>query len=134
LTESSLDVDGTVIPPRTIAVKKQWNHGELDNVRDSRIRNVEISEPMLYLFMDLIQKHLHVEPDDLVLVSRSGTALWPANILQNRLKPLGRELGMPRLSWHMFSKAHKTLLSELRMELTYHPKLNRQEAKPASAL
>ena len=89
---------------------------------------------MLYLFMDLIQKHLHVEPDDLVLVSRSGTALWPANILQNRLKPLGRELGMPRLSWHMFSKAHKTLLSELRMELTYHPKLNRQEAKPASAL
>jgi site-specific recombinase XerC len=133
LTESPLNIDGNIIRPRTIAVKKQWNHGELDNVRGSRMRNVEISEPLLSLFRDHNQRQVYVEPNDFVLVSRTGTALCPGNILKDRLKPLGRELGMPWLSWHMFSKAHKALLSELKMELIYHPKLSRQDAKAAHA-
>jgi integrase len=113
LTASPVLVDEIRIPPRSIAVKKQWNRVGLDDVRGSRSRDVAIPQPLLSLLRELKQGQPNAGPNNFVLVTRTGTAVWPGTILQNRLKPLGRELGMQRLSWHMFTKAHRTMLSEL---------------------
>ncbi len=118
LTASPVHVDGTLVPPRSIAVKKQWNRVDLDNVRENRSRDVAVSQLLLSLLTELKQKQAYAGPNNFVLVTRAGTAFWPSTILQNRLKPLGRELGMPWISWHLFTKAHKTIMSESGMDLT----------------
>lgn len=118
LTASPVHVDGNLVPPRSIAVKKQWNRVDLDNVRENRSRDVAVSQLLLSLLTELKQKQAYAGPNNFVLVTRAGTAFWPSTILQNRLKPLGRELGMPWLSWHLFTKAHKTIMSESGMDLT----------------
>ena len=119
LAPPTLLVDGNLIPSRSIAVRKQWNRVGLDSVRQSRIRDVSISEPLLSLLCKLKQKQSDASPNSFVLISRTGTAFWPATVLQNRLKPLAREIGLPWIAWHTFSKARKTNLSELKMDQLY---------------
>ena len=122
LTESPRYGEEGFIPSRSIAVKKQWNAGELGDVRSSRVRSVGISGLLLSLLIELSQRDLYTKPDDFVFTSRSGNALWPAN-LHERLKPLCSEVEIPWLSWHLFAKAHKTVASELAAQLTYDKKL-----------
>ena len=117
LTESPRRLDEEIIPPHNIAIRKQWNAGKLDDVRSSRIRNVAISKPLHSLLKSLSQNPLHRTPDDFVFTSRTGTAIWPAN-LHDRLKRLGTDLGMPWVSWHQFTKMHKTMSSTLEGKLS----------------
>ena len=117
LSEIPLGVDGEFIPPRSIVVKKQWNAGELGDVRNSRIRIVGVSGLLLSLLTKMSYEMRYTKPDDFVFTSRSGNALWPAN-LHERLKPVCAELEIPWLSWHLFTKAHKTLAAELALQLT----------------
>ena len=115
LSTSPIHREGTIILPKSIAVKKQWAARELWDVRSNRVRSVGVSEPLLSLLENLRQRPLYTEADDFVFVSRTGKALWPAN-LQYRLKPLRRELGMPLLSWNMFSKAHQSVSAQLKQD------------------
>lgn len=112
LGEVPRDLEGSIIPPGCIAVKKQLDAGHLVDVRANRLRNVEMSEILLTVFRRLHQNQLRVQPDDFVFVSRPGSPLWPAN-LQLRLKSLGRDLDMPLLSWHLFTKMRETIMAEL---------------------
>jgi integrase len=55
-------------------------------------------------------------PDDFVLVSRAGTPIDEHNVAARKLKPIGRALGMPWLSWHVFRRTHTTLANQLGMQ------------------
>jgi integrase len=116
LTDLPRGIEGEFIFPRSIMVKKQWNAGELGDVRSARSRTVGISGLLLSLLSQLSQGDQHTKPDDLVFTSRSGGVIWPAS-LHERLKPLCGELEIPGLSWHQLTKAHKTLASELAAQL-----------------
>ncbi len=48
--------------------------------------------------------------DSLVFHSRKGTPLSDTNLLHRHLKPAGRKLGLPWLSWHTLRRTHATLL------------------------
>ena len=48
--------------------------------------------------------------DDLVFQTRNGTPFSDTNLLHRHLKPAGRKLGMPWLSWHTLRRTHATLL------------------------
>lgn len=118
LTNSPIkSVDG-FIQPKTIAVRYQWSSGELCRVSDRRVRDVQVREPLLSMLRLQSQRTRYAQPDDFVLVSRTGSPIGAANIRQNRLKRLGRTYGMPWLSWHTFIQAHKILLPELSSVLT----------------
>jgi site-specific recombinase XerC len=118
LGEVPRDCEGSVIPPRCIAVTKQLDAGHLVDVRGNRRRNVEMTEILLTVFRRLHQSQLRVQPDDFIFVSRPGSPLWPAN-LQLRLKSLGRDLDMSWLSWHLFTKMRKTIMAELTPKSTF---------------
>jgi integrase len=45
-----------------------------------------------------------------VFCSRKGTALSDTNLLLRHLKPAGRKIGVPWISWHTFRRTHATLL------------------------
>jgi hypothetical protein len=51
-----------------------------------------------------------------VLVSQAGTPINEHNITVRRLKPIGKDLQMPWLSWHVFRRTHTTLAHELGMQ------------------
>ena len=91
-------VDGSAIPPRTIAVRERWYLGELGSAgRKSRDRNLPIPEPILSMMLGLSRRAKFNGPDDLVLVSRYGTPIDGNSIRVRRLRPIGRDLQMPCL-------------------------------------
>ena len=114
LTERSSVTDGEPIPTLTIAVRKHWHLGELSSIgQKSRLRNVPIPEPLRPVLIGLSRRTTFTGPDDFVLVSRTGTPIREGNIVQRRLKAIGRELEIPGLSWQLFRQAHSTLTYEL---------------------
>ena len=114
LTEAWSNAFGEPIPPKTIAVRKQWFGGELRSVeKKSRQRNLPIPEPLLPILLGMSRRAEFTGPDDFVLVSRAGTPVNESNIAARRLKPIGKDLQMPWLSWHVLRRTHTTLAYEL---------------------
>ena len=114
LTEAWSNAFGEPIPPKTIAVRKQWLGGELRSVeKKSRQRNLPIPEPLLPILLGMSHRAEFTGPDDFVLVSRAGTPVNESNIAARRLKPIGKDLQMPWLSWHVLRRTHTTLAYEL---------------------
>jgi site-specific recombinase XerC len=111
LANSPRLVGGSSIPGRSIAVRKQANGNKLMDVRSHRVRDVRVNGGLLCLLRSRSRRSMYSGPEDFVFGSRTGTALWPAN-LQLRLKPLGHDLGLAHVSWHQFTRAHKTVLPE----------------------
>ena len=48
--------------------------------------------------------------ETLVFHTRTGTALSDTNLLHRHLKPAGRKIGAPWLSWHTLRRTHATML------------------------
>jgi integrase len=48
--------------------------------------------------------------ESLVFHTRHGTPLGDTNLLLRHLKPAGRKIGAPWLSWHTLRRTHATLL------------------------
>lgn len=117
LTETCSGADDEPIPPRTIAVRRQFYRGQLFSVtRSSRQRDLPIPDLLLPVLADLHQRTNFTGPDDFVLVSRTGGPINEKGIAKRRLKPIGKDLQMPWLSWQVFRRTHKSLPYELGMQ------------------
>lgn len=53
-----------------------------------------------------------------MFASRTGTPLTERNLTRRYLKPAGRKLGMPWLSWHVFRHTHATFGEQIGMALS----------------
>jgi integrase len=113
LNATESDADGDPIPPRTIAVRKQWYRDRLEDLKPSRVRTLSIPPPLLPVLVKLRNRARFSEPDDFVFVSRQGTPVNQNNIVERRLKPLAVQLGAPSLSWQVFRRTRKILLAKL---------------------
>jgi integrase len=121
--------DSEPIPPRTLAVRHQWYRNRLSPIKQkSRKRNLPIPEPLLPILLALSHRDEYTGPDDFVLVSRNGTPLNENNLVTRRLKPIGREMEMPWLSWQVLRRTHTALAFELGMQL-----IDRMAMKRATA-
>ena len=110
LTDTWSNQDGEPIPPRTIAVRQEWYLGELGSVNGkSRHRNLPIPIALLPILSELKLRPNFTAPDDFVLVSRAGTPINETNIAARRLKPIGKALEMPWLTWQVFRRTHTAL-------------------------
>jgi integrase len=108
--------DGEKIPPQTIAVRKHFYRGELVSLpKRSRKRFLSIPEPLLPILRALNQRARYTGADDFVLVSAVGTPINEKDIAMRRLKPIGRKMQMPWLSWRVFSRTHTTLAYQFGM-------------------
>jgi integrase len=117
LTETWLGTDGEPIPPKTIAVRRQWYRGELLEPHwKIRNRNLPISDLLFPMLLGLSQRAKYAGPDDFVLVSPAGTPISEHYIAARRLKPIGKALQMPWLSWRVFRRTRASLLNELELQ------------------
>jgi integrase len=113
LTSDSCDSGGQPIPPRTIAVRKQWYRGYgLMNGRKGRARELPIPDPLLPVLLGLRNRAAFTGPDDFVLVSRDGRPINDRTIAVSRLGPIGDQFEIPGLSWHVFGRTRMNLLYE----------------------
>jgi integrase len=117
LTNAWSNQDGEPIPPRTIAVRQEWYLGQLGSVNGkSRHRNLPIPNALLPILSELKLRPKFTASDDFVLVSRAGTPINETNIAARRLKPIGKALEMPWLTWQVFRRTHTALPNLLGME------------------
>jgi integrase len=110
LTDEWSMAEGERIPPKTIAVRKHFYRGELVTLpKRSRKRFLSIPEPLLPILGALRQRLRYTGSDDFVLVSAVGTPINEKDIAMRHLKPIGRAMQMPWLSWRVFSRTHTAL-------------------------
>jgi hypothetical protein len=107
-----LNADGEAIEPRTILIREEWMRGQLGSVSRRRVGSVQIPRPLLPVLLRLSRNPKTTGISDFVLTSRSGSPVNQTNLLTRRLKPIGRELNIPGLSWHMVRRIHKELITE----------------------
>jgi integrase len=116
LTDSKVYIEGVAIPPRSIFVKNQHNSSGLVSVNSHRVRTVDIPEALFRTLLSLKQQQDDPDPNLLVSPSRDGTPVNPYSLRAQRLRPIGRKLEMPGLSWQILTRAHNALISELRTQ------------------
>jgi integrase len=116
LTDAPVYSDGEVIPPQHILVMQHWDETQILDLPLTRVRKEPIPDPMLRRLIQLQRMRLRFNPQGFVLTLTNGMQINPAHI-RMRLKPVGRQLGLPWLSWSVLKRAHQTLIAELRNHL-----------------
>jgi integrase len=117
LTKTALLTDGEMIPPGCILVKQLRNSKGLSAVGSNRRRHVDIPEALLTTLVKLKRRLGDTGPGEFVLAFPSGNSISPVSARYLLLKPIGRKLEMPWLSWQVLQRAHDTLLTALRPQL-----------------
>ncbi len=120
LTESERYLDGELVPAKNIAVGAQWNRVGLGDWRRGRRRNIDIPDVLYPILENLRSQKGASNPDDFVLLSETGHPVVPAGVRVGRLKPIGRKLGIPWLSWNVLRRAHTGFLLEFRLQFNKH--------------
>jgi integrase len=77
--------------------------------RGSR-RTIPLPQSVTLALKNLAQRSHGMTPEALVFPSRKGTVLNDTNLLLRVLKPAGKLIGAPWISWHTFRRTHATLL------------------------
>jgi integrase len=119
-TESAKHVDGELIPARSIAVSAQWNRSGLGDRKRCRKKNIEIPDVLIPILENLRSQNDNPHPDSFVLLSETGQPILPTSIRVGRLKPIGRKLGIPWLSWQVLRRAQTGFMSEFRSQFNNH--------------
>ena len=117
LTDTPVYCDGEVIPPHHALVKRQPNDAHSVSPATARMRIVEIPEPLVRRLQRLRRGLQQSESETFLLKHLGGAAVRPSDIC-SRLEPIGRQAGIPWLSWPALKRAHQTLLSDLRVQLS----------------
>jgi integrase len=118
LTRNAVQVDGELIPAMNIGVRARWNRIGLGDTKKGRKRNIAIPKPLLFVLENLRARNGNPPPEHFVLESQSGQPISPARFHTGRLKPFGRKVGAPWLTWRVLGRAHMAALSEFRSRLT----------------
>jgi integrase len=119
LTLSTVNREGETIPPKTIAVRKQWHRGELCDVTKGRRKNIEIPQLLFSVLLNLSRRNSFNGWSEFVLTSKAGTPVNQINVAARRLKTIGRELHLPWLSWQVFRRTHTSLAYGFSMEVQH---------------
>lgn len=116
LTSEWATIDGESLPPGCLAVRQQIYMGEIGTLkRSSRRRNIPLPKTLLAMFLAMQARDQFTAPTDWVFCSRNGTPIDDHNIANRHLKPAGRRIGLPWVSWHCFRHTHTTLADQLHM-------------------
>jgi integrase len=92
-------------------VNQRCYRGDIDTPKTKRSRR---TLPLPELCVESLRRfHTQSAPKDgdaFVFHTSNGTPYNDTNILHRELKPAGRKIGAPWLSWHTFRRTHATLL------------------------
>jgi integrase len=119
LTDQAVMSGEEILPPYCLAVRENYYRGEFGSVKvKSRRRIVPLSAAVVTALAEHRERSGFAGPDDLMFCTGSGKPVSERNLLRGRLEPVGRELGMPWLSWQVFRHTHATFGEQIGMTLS----------------
>lgn len=119
LTDQPMMSGGEILSPQTLIVRENFYRGEFGSVKaKSRQRVVPLGPAVVQALLALLDESQWTGPEDLVFCTAEGKPLNETNLCRRVLKPAGRKLGMPWLSWHVFRHTHATFGEEIGMALS----------------
>jgi integrase len=116
MTDHIVKREEELIPPNSIAIRRQWYRGELSSVPEGRRKHALMPNLLRSAFLQLSAGR-SVGWNDFVLVSRSGKPINQINVAARRLKTIGEQLGIPWLSWQVFRRTRASLVHEFGAQL-----------------
>ena len=117
ITTAAISCDGETIPSGCILLKQHWDPQGMANLHPTRIRLIEVSEPLLFALQRLKQEARFATANSFVMTTPSGSPIRPDTLRIMRLKAIGRKISIPWLSWRVVRRAHEAMVTELRNEL-----------------
>ena len=110
-------VDGEWIPPHVIAVRNLSYRNQIRIVTGSRKRDIPISDLVHRVLQNIKARKQSSSKNEFVFSSRKGTPINQDNVAARRLKLIGKQLGMPWLSWNVFHRSSALLSPESHKQL-----------------
>jgi integrase len=109
---------GEMIPAHGILIHREPTSSDLSLPNIGRTKTVDIPDALFRRLLRTKRLQQHSRPDAFVLGLRG--AVPPSGIIVSRarLVRVGRELGIPWLSWQVLKRGHQALLAELRDQIT----------------
>jgi integrase len=117
LTKTTIGCDRETIPSGCILLRQHWNPEGISELHPTRVRLIEVPQPLLLRLLRLRQEAASPTPSSFVLGTPSGAPIRPDSLRMIRLKAIGRTISIPSLSWRVVKRAHDAMLSELRNQL-----------------
>jgi hypothetical protein len=124
LSNQQIYCDGDVIPPRCVLVSRCGRYGDAIDPGLTRARKVDFPDSLVRWLLHLRREQGQYDPDKFLVSLPGEDGLSPIAVQMLRLKPVGRALGLPWLSWQALKRAHQALLSELTNQLSDQLVLN----------
>ena len=110
--------EGEIIPPRSILVHREPALPDSSISTLRRTKTVAIPDALFRRLHQTKRVERHSRPEAFVLGIRGEVSPSGDGISRARLVRVGRELGIPWLSWQVLKRGHQALLTELRDQLS----------------
>jgi integrase len=117
LTPSTVYIDKERVPPRGIIFRRNWTGIDEGDLSRERLKSVVVPESLIRVLERLKRQRGDIDPNGFVVATPQGDPIEPQCARAQRLKPIGRRLQIPWLSWQVLKLAHGALLSELNARL-----------------
>ena len=117
LSQSILCIEGVWVPPSGIVFRKNLTCIDEDDPSGDRFRVVVVPDSLIRVLERLKQRRGEFDENGFVLATPEGDPVEPQSSRAQRLKPIGRKLRIPWLSWQALRRAHGAFLSELNIRL-----------------
>ena len=118
LSDAPIMCEGEIIPPRSLLIRRESTSLDLGLPNILRTKGVDIPDALFKRLLRTKRVQQHTHPEAFVLGLRGTVPQSEIIASQARLIRVGRELGIPRLSWQVIKRGHHALLAELRDQLS----------------
>ena len=118
LTAQPIIMDDELLPPFMAGIREQWYKRAWGSVKaKARRRYVPLPKWAVAELQQLRRREEWVGPEDPVFAGMGGHPLCENAIVQRHLKPAGKNLGMPWLSWHDLRRTFATLADQEKISI-----------------
>lgn len=117
LSRSILCIEGVWVPPRGVVFRRNTSSMDEGDSSRERLKVVVVPESLIRVLERLRQRGENIDENSFVLATPKGDPVEPHCTRAQRLKPIGRKLRIPWLSWQVLKRAHGAFLSELNIRL-----------------
>ena len=117
LSRSMLCIEDVWVPPRGIVFRRNSTYLDEGDSSRERLKVVVVPESLTRVLERLKQPQENFDENGFVLATPQGDPIDPHSTRTQRLKPIGRKLRIPWLSWQVLKRAHGSFLSELSIRL-----------------
>ena len=124
LTDVAMIVGNEVLQPYSMAVREAYVRNEWRSLKTvSSLRDIPLEPPIVRALIAWRGHAKFTAPDDPVFASERGTPIDGHNVARRKLKPIGKAVGCPWLSWHCLRHTAATLADQAGITTTQRKKI-----------